>query len=1227
MHAYPFRYAKVWAPSAASANLATTVESAIGFGVPLFSRPNTMSKAIAKTSRHFTAAALIICAALLAFFSFADRSQSANPENATINPAGPNVNWTGTSTGGFSLDESTCDPLDEVNCDTFALTISGQPADWAGKKVRVTVNWPNAGDDYDVFIHKGPVTGPVVGSSAQGGAGPEVIDLDPNIASVGTGVFSVRVVYWLVAPPAEQYTAVASVQAGAAPTPSPTPGGSATPTQVNPGVPRYVNHYAPPGVMEDAGEPTMGVNWKTENVARPAGSTNFKNTNRNGSQNQTLNGGTSMYYGGINSYFLRATFDDCSSPAATKWDQIPLVIANTTRGFYDPLMYTDHWTGRTWVMQEFGLTPGGSSIEFTDNDGDTMHPSEGGAPSGGIDHQTLAGGPFHAPTPPTVITPKVPPDPAATPYPHAVYYASQNIASATSQLSVDGGFTYPVQAPMFTANECAGLHGHLKIAEDGTVFLPDKACGDGVQPPLLFGGNPAVVVSENNGATWQIRRVPNAASDAGVDDPSVGVSWCPGDMTCTAAEKAARSNHIYLGFMYADGRPGIAYSNNKGQNWVRVTDLGALTGIKHVAFPAVAVGDPDRAAFTFIGTTTQGNYSAPEFPGIWHQYIAQTFDYGQTWIVQNISPEGPIQRGGICGDGTCRNLLDFIDIQIDKRGRILIAGEDGCIGGCELGGANSFTAKAFISRQSGGKRMFSLYDNDSQVDDFDRPILPGAPTISGNVDAGNTRVTLSWPVPDHGGSAITAYKVYRSNAQSGPWGDDKLIATVTEPRFIDTSFPAGDKFYVVTALNAVGESPYCKVFAPLSGPVATPCTLPGLLVNSDVDAAGADTDAPQQVPADPRVNVRQLYVAEPFVGASEPLVFTMQVAPSTSTTAPPNSQWLIIWNRQGTHPADGDDADYDRLYVAMVTDAAGTPTFEYGKFGIPINTSPPPPPDPNANAPKRYGQADNGSYNPTTGLIRITVAKSKFRAIDNAAGTNDYGPNTSLSATNVRTYFNRPDYISDPASAVRSQRSQNNASDITGDATYTMAGNQACAPQAELLRAFSRKQHAPSNGGIGTTGTFDIQLFPQVNGIVPIEPRRGGTPGNHQVVMVFPAPVTFTGVSASNGASASTSPAPNSAPTSEVVINLTNVPNAQTISVNLAGVSAGAASSTITVQLRPLLGDVNVDGNVNSGDPQQVRNRSGQLVENDNFRDDVNLDGVVNSGDAFVVRGQSGTGF
>ena len=185
----------------------------------------------------------------------------ATPGSGTLPPSGPNVTWTGFAplVLATSVDETTC--IEGVNCDTFTLTLSGTPADWVGKRARLTISWANSADDFDVFVRKGTTSGPLVGSAANSGGGPETVELDPGVASVGTGTFTVRVVYFLVnGGLTHNYQGTASAVTAAVPTPTPSPGATPTPTPVPPGIPRFVNHYAPPGVMEDAGEPTMGVN-------------------------------------------------------------------------------------------------------------------------------------------------------------------------------------------------------------------------------------------------------------------------------------------------------------------------------------------------------------------------------------------------------------------------------------------------------------------------------------------------------------------------------------------------------------------------------------------------------------------------------------------------------------------------------------------------------------------------------------------------------------------------------------------------------------------------------------------------------------------------------------------------------------------------------------------------------------------------------------------------------
>jgi hypothetical protein len=998
-----------------------------------------MSKLLQKKTRQISAATLIVSAVILLSFIFVDHSRSANPAAKTLSPTGAKVTWDGTATGGASVDESTC--VEGVNCDTFTLTLAGTPAQWVGKRAHVVINWTDPtgiGVDYDLFVHKGDNTGPLVGSSAQSGTISEQVDIDPNSPSVGTGVFSVHVVYF-TATSANQYSGAASATGGgASPTPTPTPGATPTPTATPPvvaGLPRYQNYVSPPGVADDAGEPSIGVNWNTEKK--------FSNNRASdGVANPPIpNGGTSLYYGGFLSYMLKITFDDCSSPANALWEQKPVTLPAAPRAAGDPILFTDRgWaagpgqaaslgTGRTFVSQLIALTPGGSTMEYTDDDGNTFSPSEGGAPSG-VDHQTVGGGPFHTPLPPGLV------------YPNAVYYASQSIADATAELSVDGGITFPLQTPMFTAADCDGLHGHIKIAPDGTAYVPDKGCASaGV--PLLNGGEASVIVSEDNNATWNIRSIPGATS-SGNDDPSVGV--------------ATDSKTIYLGYQADDGHPGIAVSHDKGVTWKHLTDVGAQVGVKNCAFPAVVAGDPDRAAFAFFGSTTGGDGSQPAFPGVWYLYIASTFDGGVTWTTVNATPGDPIQRGGICGSGTCRNLLDFFGAEIDREGRVVIGGEDGCIGSCVNGGPNSFTAKGFITRQSGGKRMYA-------ANDPVEPALPGAPLVGGSINAPPTTVMLSWPEPDNGGSPITAYKVYRAPNAGGPFA---LLATVPVTNYTDNALLA-DNHYRVTAVNGIGEGPFCHVFHPVTVELPDPCVLPGVLVISDFNPDGTDKDSGANTPLDPSVNARQLYIAEPFLGNGvNKLVFTLQVAPSTS--APPNSQWFIIWNRKAV-AADGSD----RIYVAMRSDATGAVSFEYGNFGPPLD---PTNPAVNANTPTKLGDADKGTFDPVKGVITITVSNSK---LENVAKGND------LAGINVRTYFNRPD---------PGQRSQNNASDITDDSSYTLRGNASCAiPEIGKLLNISTRELVQTGdnvliGGFIITGNVSKKVI--VRGIGPSLRSNGG---------------------------------------------------------------------------------------------------------------------------------------
>ena len=214
-----------------------------------------------------------------------------------------------------------------------------------------------------------------------------------------------------------------------------------------------------------------------------------------------------MFFGGFSPYALRVGFNDATTPATVTWDQTTLLVAGTPRVAGDPILFTDRDTGRTFVSQLFGLTPL-NGMDFTDDDGTTYLPSQGSGIGSGVDHQTIGGGPFHAPIP------------TGATYPHSVYYCAQeglnsnDTGIANCALSIDGGVTFGPAVPVYalSVNECFPLHGHMKVGPDGTTYLPNRKCGAGA----------GLVMTEDNGLTWTARTVPN--STVGDSDASLGIA-------------------------------------------------------------------------------------------------------------------------------------------------------------------------------------------------------------------------------------------------------------------------------------------------------------------------------------------------------------------------------------------------------------------------------------------------------------------------------------------------------------------------------------------------------------------------------------------------------------------------------------------------------------------------------------------------------------------------------
>lgn len=407
-----------------------------------------------------------------------------------------------------------------------------------------------------------------------------------------------------------------------------------------------------------------------------------------------------------------------------KWDAKGKVTSKNVAGdltsqtTFDPIIFTDPQTHRTFVSQ---LDLVCSLMAFTDDAGESWTPSEGCGTGTLLDHQTVGGGPYRAGNKPV--------NAGLTGYPNAVYYCAQSGYHGTCARSDDGGLTFGPGVPAYNTpvnslgdpygGACSAIHGHIRVAPDGVVYLPNKGCGGTLTVGNLtnsefFGGTPALAVSENNGLTWTVRKVPGGHNQD-ESDPSVSFD--------------KRSN-VYFGWQ--DGtnptetvygrtsKAKIAVSSDHGITWSKPYDVSSALGLKNVMFPEVVAGDPGRAAFAFLGTKGVGDDQHNGFKGDWHLYIATTTDGGKTWKTVNATPKNVIQRGCISLQGTSnktvldaeicdqRNLLDFNDITIDRQGRVLVAFADGCTGPCEEDATmGSKGAVGLVVRQTAGPLLRS----------------------------------------------------------------------------------------------------------------------------------------------------------------------------------------------------------------------------------------------------------------------------------------------------------------------------------------------------------------------------------------------------------------------------------------------------------------------------------------------------------------------------------------
>jgi hypothetical protein len=642
---------------------------------------------------------LLVGCILYSTYLFAQTTASGSTISSSTGPVAWNFNPVAAGTVTNVGIQDMCPP---VVCDNHDLTIV-LPAPAASfyttntAKLTLKYTWTStAPTDLDIFAispnaaDHGPGSPDVMST----GAGEE----DLTVTDPVDGVWHIRSVASISPLPTGAHL-VATLTIAPRPT-------APLPPPPAPGAPAFVVYPAPENIppslgssnasQHAAGEPSIGVDWNTGKAFIEAGN-----------------------------HTLRVTFNDTVKPASTVWEDKRSPFARVS---LDPILFTDdgHFGGpnRTFSSQLNLVT---SELSFTDDDGNNWTPTQGSGQPAGVDHQTVGGGPYASPAPLT-----------KTAYPHAIYYCSQDIATAFCSRSDDGGLTFGPGVPIYTfttvngvdlpvaPGTCGGLHGHVRVSPDGTVFVPNENCQDvnGVS-------RPGVAVSANNGLTWTVNTVPDATSISPGSDPSVF---------------AGAKNTLYFGYVNSDGHAKIAVSPDHGLHWSKSKDAGTPFGIQNAEFAEVTAGDDNRAAFAFLGTPTAGDTQSADFKGVWHLYVAFTYDGGTIWTTTDATPSDPVQRGCIWNQGgsnPCRNLLDFNDITVDKQGRVLVGYADGCTGACvtdptqnaTAGPATAQDALATIARQTGGRGLFAAFDG-TQFGRFDGDDKGGGKLCSGDAARG-----------------------------------------------------------------------------------------------------------------------------------------------------------------------------------------------------------------------------------------------------------------------------------------------------------------------------------------------------------------------------------------------------------------------------------------------------------------------------------------------------------
>jgi hypothetical protein len=1012
-----------------------------------------------------------------------------------------------------------------------------------------------------------------------------------------------------------------------------------------PGVPRYQNFYAPDGTSAQpgSGEFNIGFDPMTHRI-------------------MVMNTGP----------IWRLTPPEYLAPAKSEccealWEDKSATVTNNG---LDPILWTDQVSGRTFASNS---TAGANAVyAYTDaaapfNDGDVWVQVGAAPANGGADHETIGSGPYPASL-----------SALSTPVNHGemVFYCSQaGVGPAACQRSDTLGASYGPGVLTYNGftTACGGLHGHLHVAPNGTAWLPANQCG----------GQQGGALSTNGGVTWS-EFIVSGNNDANGGAPFAAMSQSDGADPSIGIDSANTAYYCYVNNQGSEGHVHVAVSTDGGQTWIRDVDVGASHNVINAAETEAVGGSSGRAACGFIGTNLAdgggSTYENGNFQGVWYAFIATTYDQGRTWVTVNATPNDPVQnhtgiwQQGGSGENGDRNLLDFNEITIDDKGRVLYGYSDGChtdtcIHGNNLGSGQPpnidrgpyLERGAFmrVARQSGGKPLLAQFDP-SPVE----PIAPKAPCFLATRDC--SAAHLTWKAPDNGGADVTGYQILRGTSAGN---ETVLVANTgnTNTTYDDPVDPSvRHYFYVIKAINSQGAG----------------VSSPEIDLSSDLLASDDTATTPENQAVVVNVLANDCGLAPLTVTAvSTPGHGTASInADGTVTYTPANSYFGVdsftytVRNGSGATATKTVNLTVNAL-CSLVNTGSFLDDFESGAPGWTVET-------PRNNIPASHAwmllpdpSAHSATHSFETDTTTLDLKDDRLISPPQKLSTTSHlkfwhryqfedgfdGGAVEVSTDGGNTWVDvlagGGNFVS---GAYNGHISPSYGSPIAGRPAWTGGDATAAMTQVDIdmgafaglnvrirFRAACDMFLAGSQPGVGwfiddvqftntvvegacptvvsrkTHGSTDYDVALPTTGTAGIECRSPGANNSHNLVYLLAGNFLNAGTATvTQGTATAGTPTING---NQITVPLTGVTNAQHLIVTLNGVqdASGIVTNNLVGRMDVLLGDVNASGRVDSADVSSVRQQTLQTITNTNFRNDINATGRIDAADVSIARQQT----